>query len=259
MTGESHPHDLLHEAADGRLAADARAALDRHLESCPDCRAELDALRWTRAQLTPLREAAVPAGFEALLQDAMAAAEAPGEVRARRWMGPIAAGLAALLLVSLWWVLRPGVADIVAAAADDHRRYAAGRLELEVRSRDVAAIEAWFRQSRLGFKTRVLDLGMMRYETVGGRVHDLAGRTSSLYTYRGPAGEALVCQMYEGRTDALPPGATELVRDGTTFHVYQRDGVTLVFWQEGDIVCILTGTGSPQAVIDLAVAKATKA
>jgi anti-sigma factor RsiW len=261
MTGESHPHDLLHEAADGRLAADARAALDRHLESCPDCRAELDALRWTRDQLTPLREAAAPAGFEALLQDAIAGAETAGAAGAgadaAAAVGP--PGLAALLLVSIWWVLRPGGADVVAAAADDHRSYEAGRLELEVRSRDVAVIEAWFRQSRLGFETRVLDLGMMRYETVGGRVHDLAGRTSSLYTYRGPAGEALVCQMYEGRTDALPPGATELVRNGITFHVYERDGLTLVFWQEGDLVCILTGAGSPRAVIDLAVAKAMTA
>jgi hypothetical protein len=90
-------------------------------------------------------------------------------------------------------------------------RTAVWLVDVEERSRDAAAIEAWFRQSRLGFETRVLDLGMMGFEPVGGRVPDLAGRTSALYTYRGPAGEALVCQMYEGRTDALPPGATELV------------------------------------------------
>jgi anti-sigma factor RsiW len=263
MSGDPHPLDRLQEAVDGRLAPDARAALDRHLETCPSCRAELEALRWTRAQVATLRDEAVPDGFEALLAEAVAdrgAGHAAAPAAGRRWLGALAAAAAVLLAASLWWLLlRPAAPDVVAAAAGDYRRYADGRLSLEVRSADVAAVEAWFRRSRLGFETRVLDLDMMRFAVVGGRVHDLAGREAALYVYRGPGGEPLVCQMYEGRTGELPDPASRHVRNGITFHVYERDGLTLVFWQEGGLVCVLVGAGGTQAVLDLAVAKAMKA
>jgi len=98
----------------------------------------------------------------------------------------------------------------------------------------------------------------MQYTAVGGQVRDLDGRPSALFVYRGPDGQALVCQMYEGRTGDLPRPARRLSRNGIDFLVYEREGLTLVFWQEGDVVCVLTGEGDPQTVVDLAIAKAMK-
>jgi hypothetical protein len=40
--------------------------------------------------------------------------------------------------------------------------------------------------------------------------------------------------------------------------VYERDGRTMVFWEEGDVVCVLTSDAPAQAVIDLSFAKAVK-
>ncbi len=272
MSEPLHPHQALHEAADGRLDAAARAALDVHLVDCAACRAELDAIRWTKGQVAAAREdTGVPAGFESWLQGALASepeeesagdtsppagAEGRSMVSRRRWAA--IAGLAALILLAIWALPRRGSTDLPALVAADYRAVRAGTLPLGIRSSDVAEIERWFRGEGLRFETRVFDLGMMRYAATGGRVHAIGSQPSALFVYRGPDGEALVCQMYEGRTADLPAPWRRASRNGIDFLVFQRDGLTLVFWQEGALVCVLTGQGDPQAVIDLAFAKAMK-
>lgn len=47
--------------------------------------------------------------------------------------------------------------------------------------------------------------------------------------------------------------------DGIPFQIYEAGELTLVFWQEGEVVCVLVGDGPPEAVIALALAKAMKA
>jgi hypothetical protein len=41
--------------------------------------------------------------------------------------------------------------------------------------------------------------------------------------------------------------------------VYERDGVTSVFWQEGTVVCVLASDLPREEVVQLAYAKAMKA
>jgi hypothetical protein len=64
--------------------------------------------------------------------------------------------------------------------------------------------------------------------------------------------------MYRGRTAELPYTAERRVHDGIGFLVYRRDGVTLVFWQEGEVVCVLASDVAPEEVVALAFAKAMK-
>jgi hypothetical protein len=64
--------------------------------------------------------------------------------------------------------------------------------------------------------------------------------------------------MYLGTLEELPEPSRTLEHDGIAFRVYERDGRTMVFWEEGDVVCVLTSDAPAQAVIDLSFAKAVK-
>jgi hypothetical protein len=65
--------------------------------------------------------------------------------------------------------------------------------------------------------------------------------------------------MYEGRFAELPPADEVRRHDGMTFQVYRAGRLTLVFWQEGDMVCVLASDAESEEVIQLAYAKAVKA
>lgn len=62
--------------------------------------------------------------------------------------------------------------------------------------------------------------------------------------------------MYRGSTADLPPGGERREHGGFTFHVYRRGGSTVVFWQEGEVVCALAGAGDREALVALAYEKA---
>ena len=121
-----------------------------------------------------------------------------------------------------------------------------------------AALEAFFVDRGIGFETRVFDLGMMGFDIAGGRVEALAGRTAALFAYRGPGGVLMVCRMYLGTLEELPEPSRMLEHDGVVFRVYERDGRTLVFWEEGEVVCVLASDAPAQDVIALSFAKAVK-
>jgi hypothetical protein len=164
------------------------------------------------------------------------------------------AAAAVLLLV----LLQPGRPDPVGAAARDFARYRSASLTLQLETHDPGALERFFARDRVPFATRVFDFGMMGYRLAGGQVHELAGRRSALFAYENAAGRRVVCQMYEGWLSELPPAAEERAHDGIRFRVYRTAGFTLVFWQEGSVVCVLATDGDPEEAVQLAYAKAIK-
>ena len=116
-----------------------------------------------------------------------------------------------------------------------------------------------FARSGLPFATRVFDLRMMGHALAGGRVHRLGSVPSALFVYRGAQGDLVVCQMYEGRLEALRPASEERTHNGVRFRVYREGDLTLVFWQEGNVICVLAAAGDPESAVQLAFAKAAKA
>jgi hypothetical protein len=62
--------------------------------------------------------------------------------------------------------------------------------------------------------------------------------------------------MFEGSARDLPPGADMRRHGGISFFVYRRDTRTLVFWPEGEVLCVLTSDADAEEVIALAFAKA---
>jgi anti-sigma factor (TIGR02949 family) len=85
-----HPTDKLSAYLDGELPPDDATAVAQHLQDCPDCQAELDALHRVRQLLRQLGPPAVPFGLvETLL------------IRPRRRVLPVAWAASAAAAIAL--------------------------------------------------------------------------------------------------------------------------------------------------------------
>jgi anti-sigma factor RsiW len=269
-----HPVEALHAAVDGRLTPPEQAALDAHLAVCAECRRELHAMTALARELAAsLQEGMGPVDLEARLRRALDeedrrpliaalpdASAPPGQrpaVRAWRWAAAAAAIAAALVLTIIWSERQP-TPSAPALVAEDFRRFVAGELPLPSRTTEPAALERTLAAASLGFETRVFDFGMMAYQLVGGGVHRMGTAPSALFAYTGPDALRLLCQMYPGRIADLPSPDERRSNDGVEFFVYRVGEVTVVFWQEGEIVCALAADGDAEAAVKLAFAKAVR-
>ena len=84
------------------------------------------------------------------------------------------------------------------------------------------------------------------------------GRPSALFAYRGVGDHTLMCQMFEGSLDELPQGGEAREHNGIEFRIFKQHGLTLVFWMEGSVVCVLVSDVPGEDVVQLAYAKAVK-
>lgn len=144
------------------------------------------------------------------------------------------------------------------AVADDLRAYRSNDLALDAESENAVELEAYFASRSLPFPMRVFDLGMMDYRLVGATLRPVSGRVGTLVAYRGSEGRSLLCRMYEGRVQDLPRPFERRTNGGIVFQIYRDEDLTLVFWREGSVVCVLVGDGDPETVIQLAFAKAVR-
>ena len=56
----------------------------------------------------------------------------------------------------------------------------------------------------------------------------------------------------------LPPTDDVRQHNGITFYVHRSAGSTIVFWQEGEVVCVLVSDVPAEDVVQLAFAKAMR-
>ncbi len=62
--------------------------------------------------------------------------------------------------------------------------------------------------------------------------------------------------MFLGRPEQLPEADEVREHNGIRFHIYRKDGVTLAFWKEGSVLCVLVSDIDSEELIQLAFAKA---
>lgn len=262
MTIPGHPLERLVELLDGRLGPADAAEVRGHIEGCADCRREFEWLAAGRAAAVSVRSAdPAPADLRASVTAALddvdrAAAEPsspPRQVRRVLWAGVAAAAALVLFVAGPW---RQTVADPVDEAQAAYVSIRDGAAELALRTGDAVTLERFFTAAGSGPRVRVIDLGMMGWSLEGGALRRIAAQPSALYAYRSATGARLVCQMYPGRLPDLPVADETRAENGFEFRVYSRGGVTLVFWQEGDLVCVLAADLPAAEVLALAVAKA---
>ena len=262
----AHPRDDLQLLLDDRLPAERHGDVHAHLAACPSCRREMEALRRLKSALREdLARHSVPPDLSERIRTALHSdavfAERTGAGRSslsRRAFVVGGAALAAAAVVALVFVRRRDQ-DPVSASAGDLERFGSDRLELGLRTNDPLALERFFAARGLGFPTRVFDFGMMGFQLVGGAIHRVGDAQSALFAYQGADGGHLLCQMYQGTVSDLPPTQEVRVANQVRFQVYRRPGATLVFWQEGPIVCVLASDGDPEVAVELAAAKAARA
>ena len=262
-TAPRHFKDELQDWLDGRLDAATCDEVERHLDTCAECRREYEAVAWTKREAKRLPARETPAELRDNILRALRAESSPANViapppsfwkqRLRPLLAVAAVVMLAAVLASLWFLKRPSLPEI---AAHDFVAYRAQQLALELSTRDVKQMETYFAEHGVAFNTRVFDLGMMKYELVGGRVQQPGRAPRALFVYRGPDNQKLVCQMFTGQVSTLPKGATRRENKGIQFHIYQSGGVTAAFWQEGAVVCVLVSDIAPEEVVQLAFAKA---
>jgi hypothetical protein len=89
-------------------------------------------------------------------------------------------------------------------------------------------------------------------------VHEIAGRRSALFVYRSDADARVLCQMFAGGEGDLGPPDEERENQGVRFRGYRRNGVAMVFWVEGDMLCLLALAGDMEAAMQMAFAKAAR-
>ena len=261
-----HYKDEIQDWLDQRLDPDTCDEVERHMESCAECRREFEAMAWTRQQTTRrVITTEAPAEVrERILQSVRAERPFPEpEVETvnpafwRQHLRHLLAAAAVVLLMAILagaYFLKPiAMPEIVAR---DFRAYAAQQLALELSTGEVKTMETFFASHGVAFNTRVFDLGMMNYQLVGGRVAQPGARPRALFVYRGPANQKLVCEMFVGRIGQLPKGATLRENQGLQFRIYRQGELTAVFWQEGAVVCVLVSDIPRDEIVQLAFAKA---
>ncbi len=259
---ERHPREELQDALDRRLDPARLAEVESHLAGCDQCRRELESLRWTKELTRSAIASELPSDLEARLRSALdeedrASGAAPAPRSRLRALFPFFAAAAALA-AAIWMGGRLWTGSIPDAIAGELRDYRSSALPLEIQSSQPAALQAYFAGKRLPFPMKVYDLGMMAYPLEGASVRPVAGRAGALVAYRGGEGRTLLCRMYQGSFAGLPEPAERRSNGGITFHVYRDSDLTLVFWEEGAVVCVLVGDADPEAVIQLAFAKAVR-
>jgi len=244
--------DWIDDLVSEELPAERRGELEAHLATCEACRAELGALRALRASTLGLAGAVdPPPGLEGGVRSALAG-EAPPR---RRAILLVAAAVALAVAGAVLWQLRPPPSDLPADALRSYVAYREGRLPLAIRTADERVLGHFF-LGLLDFRTRVIDLGMMGYELVGGRVYELGGRPSALSVYEAAGARVVVCQMVPGSLAELPPPDRTAEEGSFSFRVYGDGPRTAVFWLEGAVLCVLLSEAPWEEVLDLARRKA---
>ena len=222
---------------------------------------EFEALRWTKlfaAKQFAATEAS-PELRQNILRMLKADAGTPEAITPRRAqkLKPILAWAATLVALGiLALILIPKHPRLPEVVAQDFRDCQSQKLTLELNTGDVKQMEAFYATHGVPFKVHVFDLRKMNYRLVGGRVQHLRDQPAALYVYHGPGNQVLICHMYLGTASELPAGSVERENRGIKFHVYQVKGVTMVFWQEGKVVCVLSSDMPVENVVQLAFAKA---
>jgi anti-sigma factor RsiW len=261
-----HLGERLQDLADDRLSgADLARALS-HLEDCERCRREFEAVQRVRQMLAPRAghdelPPALSAALSGLLDQEDRVARSSQRSRGtgkRAWRRALAAGVAAIFATTL--LLRhndkPVESDQWTAMVAQHfAAYRAAQLPLAMRTTDPKELEHFFSE-HLEFHPHVYDLDTMGYQIQGGEVVRLNGRSSALSAYGGAGDSQLLCEMFRGRMDELPPSSRTVSHNGIAFRVYRRGALTSVYWADGDIICVLVSDIDSEALLALAFAKA---
>lgn len=254
MTSPSqHPRESLHDLVSGELTADQAERVRAHVSTCAECAAELTLLSGARRAVSQRRDSIE---WPAAMQDrTRRALREPPSAPASSWRLFTAIAAAAVFLIAVALVVRSN-----RTPPDPWLESESARAQVTLKDitsptlvpADQREAERWLVERGAAQPVRVIDLAAMGWQLAGISVVD--GR--ALYWYRGSDGAEMLCQMYRGALQAVPVSADTRREKGFEFRIFQRQDLTLVYWQEGDQICVLASRLDRESLFQLAVAKA---
>jgi len=233
-----HPDKLplLHALADNELDAANAVALEAHLRSCGDCRAELERIRAVRDLLAAprLRDHApgsLHARVDAMLAAEGAAAPAPprppraglaAHVLNGRWASGALAGALAASLALL--VAMPQIAqtDTEEQLVQSHVRSLLVDHVVDVQTSDRHVVKPWF-NGKIDFAPPVPELAASGFPLVGGRLDYIDDRAVAVIVYRRRL-HTINLFVRPAPTLSLPLGVA-----------MRREGYSLLRWTAGGL------------------------
>jgi anti-sigma factor RsiW len=233
---------VLHGYIDGELDAARAADFERHLVSCPECVAALEAQETLHASLQSngLYERA-PASLRQKVRVDLGGAtdvRAPIPIAARsaswRWL---AAAAAFLLVGFLSWRLIPGLREnpestYAAAVIDAHlRSLQPGHLD-DVVSTDQHTVKPWF-DGKLDFAPPVQDFAAQGFPLQGGRLDVVHGHTVAVL-------------VYARRKHVINVFVWPTTESGATTHSGTQLGYHWVDWRKGGMEMCAVSDVNPE-------------
>ena len=231
---------------DGEIDAIGAAEIERHTDSCAECRALLAQMEQTRRAMRRLpNEGASPELRRGILQ-ALDREEALQTERPHRdadrptrafwrlpsfWsgaLGGIGASCAAGLVAFLIWV--PAQSNVLTdQLVTAHIRSLMPEHLIDVVSTDRHTVKPWF-SGHADVSPAVADFASDGYRLVGGRADYVENQRSAVVVYQHGAHTINVFTWAAGQ-ESLPATAT-------------RNGYRLAFWKEGNVAyCAVSDTG----------------
>jgi anti-sigma factor RsiW len=238
-------HSHIHAYVDGEVDAIGAAALERHFDECPHCRARREELEHMRTAIRQdVRPLLAPAALRARITQSLEresgtdAARAWPRVSAARprwtWMAwPALAGAAAAAVVA-WLVIGPwrhdaALLDELAAA---HVRSLMASHLIDVESSDHHTVKPWF-AGRTDVSPAVADFAAQGYALIGGRADYLDRQRAAVLVYRHGKHVINVFSWVKD-AQAMPTSST-------------RDGYHVNCWQSGTVQsCAVSDAGKPE-------------
>jgi mycothiol system anti-sigma-R factor len=233
---------VLHGYFDGELDAARAAEFERHLETCSECLAALEAQEKLRSaiQRAQLYEQA-PVSLRGKVNAGLPAPRPAGLGLSGMWLRWLAAAAAILLVASVSWRVWPGFRGTdnfeAAAAIDAHlRSLQAGHL-VDVASTDQHTVKPWF-DGKIDFAPPVHDFTNDGFPLQGGRLDVLHGRTVAALVYGRNKHVINVFVWPTAEGDEAPRAGSHL-------------GYQWLHWRQGGMEFYAVSDTTPSALMEL--------
>ena len=233
-------HEKLDRYVDAELAPDELARCEQHLQTCPQCAAEvLGHLQLKRAVRRAVEGKYEP---ESQLRLKIIAALNPVRRGPSRFWSPrlqfATAAVAVLALAIAAWLARPQRSDPLTELVDLHVTTMASANPVDVISSDRHAVKPWF-EGKLPFSFNLPDLTGTPFRLIGGRV---------AYFEQEP-GAQLLFAVGKHQVSVFIFQRTEYrLKSGTAPVSGHNLGFTVENWSQDGLVYIIVGDAEPSRI-----------
>jgi anti-sigma factor RsiW len=233
-------HLTLAAYMDGELTPERAATLERHLQGCAGCSAEIAGLARMRRGLSAAKGRYAPSDeFRRKVQSQIAVKKARPNVM-RFWSPAIA--LAAAILLCVVWLRSSNRTDALSEVADLHVTALASANPVDVVSTDRHTVKPWF-QGKIPFSFNVPEFGGTEFSLLGGRL---------IYLHQQPGAQLIVAMRQHKISVLILQDSAQLARSLPRSNAVQQLAFNISTWPSHQLRFFVVGDAEPAEVEKLA-------